>query len=70
MWTIQEILKSDKEFEENYKNKTFDLKNAKINNIAALKFFINYNNDIRIRFDYFPMQNNYQKYYYLLQLLL
>jgi len=45
MWTIQEILKSDKEFEENYKNKTFDLKNAKINNIAALKSFINYNNE-------------------------
>ena len=42
LWTIQEILKSDPDFTKMYKNKKFDLSNAKINNISAEKFLADY----------------------------
>ena len=42
LWTVQEILKSDTNFEKNYKNEIFNLKNAKINNISAEVFLIDY----------------------------
>ena len=42
LWTIQEILKSEPDFTKMYKNKKFDLSNAKINNISAEKFLADY----------------------------
>lgn len=45
LWTIQKILKSDKNFEKNYNNKIFDLEKAKINNISAMEFFSDYNEE-------------------------
>jgi len=35
MWTIQDIISSDKNFENNYKNKKFSIENGKINGIIA-----------------------------------
>ena len=46
LWTIQEIIKSDENFEKNYNNKNFNLENAKINNISAIEFLSKYNEDI------------------------
>ena len=43
--TVQEILKSDKYFEKNYNDKLFVLEKAKINNISAIEFFSDYNEE-------------------------
>ena len=39
MWTIQEIIKSDENFEDNYNNKIFDLNNANIDSMPAIEYF-------------------------------
>ena len=43
MWTIQQIIKSDEEFESNYNNKMFNLNNAIINSKRAHDYFNDYN---------------------------
>ena len=35
MWTIQQIINSDENFENNYKNKKYNIDNAKINGVSA-----------------------------------
>ena len=40
MWSIQDIISSDKSFENNYKNKKFSIENGKINGINANEWFI------------------------------
>lgn len=47
LFTIQEILESDKNFEKNYNKKIFNIENAKINNILATEFFSNYEENSR-----------------------
>ena len=47
LFTIQEILESDKNFENNYNNKKFNLENAKINNTLATELFANYEEKTR-----------------------
>ena len=44
LWTIQKIMKSDKNFENNYKNHKFDL-NAEINSKPAIEYFAYYYNN-------------------------
>ena len=48
LWTIQQIIKSDPNFEESYKYKIFDLDDATINSKPAVEYFSEYdenNND-------------------------
>ena len=48
LWTIQQIIKSDPNFEDNYKYKIFDLDDATINSKPAMEYFSEYdenNND-------------------------
>ena len=47
LWTIQQIIKSDPDFEDNYKYKIFDLDEATINSKPAIEYFSEYdeNND-------------------------
>ena len=42
MWTIQQIMKSDENFEKNYKNKKFNLDNATIKSKPAKEYFTIY----------------------------
>ena len=42
LWTIQQILKSDPDFEDNYKYKIFDLDDATINSKPAIEYFSEY----------------------------
>ena len=47
LWTIEQIMKSDENFEKNYNNKKFNLEDATINSKPAIEYFIQYdeNND-------------------------
>jgi len=47
LFTIQEILESDKNFENNYNNKIFNLEKAIINNTLATELFSNYDENAR-----------------------
>jgi hypothetical protein len=47
LFTIQEILESDKNFENNYNNKIFNLEKAIINNTLATELFSNYDEKTR-----------------------
>ena len=42
LWTIQQIIKSDENFEKNYNNKKFNLNGATINSIPAKEYFTTY----------------------------
>ena len=45
LWTIQEIIKSDEKFESNYKNRIFNIDNAKINSKPAKEYFSEYSKE-------------------------
>ena len=45
LWTIQEIIKSDEKFENNYKNRIFNLDDAKINSKPAEEYFSQYSKE-------------------------
>ena len=41
MWTIQQLINSDSNFEDNYKNKKFSIENGKINGVSANEWITN-----------------------------
>ena len=43
LWTIQKILKSNKDFENNYNNNIFNLDSISLNSKPANIYFSNYN---------------------------
>ena len=45
MWTIQQILKSDENFENNYNKRIFNLDDAEINSKPAYEYFDEYNKE-------------------------
>ena len=45
LWTIQKIMESDENFEKNYENQKFSIKNAKINSKSAIEYFSDNNNN-------------------------
>ena len=45
LWTIQQIIKSDENFENNYNNGIFNLEDAKINSKPAIDYFNDYGKD-------------------------
>ena len=42
LWTIQQIIKSDETFEDNYNNRYFDINGASINSKPAVEYFSDY----------------------------
>ena len=60
LWTIQEIIKSDKTFEKNYNDKIFNLDNSKIDSISANLYFSDYNKNEGGNGFYFENDNSEQ----------
>ena len=47
LWTIQQIIDSDKDFEDNYKNKKYNINNASINGENANEYFSKANGNMK-----------------------